>query len=234
MKIKLITKTPDIINVLYTAMRTCYSKLSPIEIWESINEVDEEKKLDRIKSCIKSGHHSTLEHISFVFAIEGIDRATSHQLVRHRTGISFSQKSQRYVNHKDLKTVTPQAIEKSSTLKYCFNEALTKIQETYNYLIKHGIKAEDSRAILPNCTCTDMIMTVNLRELIHLCNLRLCTRAQLPIRQMFQEIKNIVVEQEPWLKNYLVPTCEIHGFCTEEQCCGRKPTIDELKDNKHE
>ena len=216
------------VDVLYTAMRTCYSKLSPVDIWEDTESISIEMKLNRIKACIKSGHHSTLEHVSFTFAIEGIDRAVSHQLVRHRTGISFSQKSQRYVNHRELKTTIPQSIEDEPTLKYKFNEIIEKIQETYNYFVVQGIKAEDARAILPNCTCTDLVMTINLRELIHVCNLRLCARAQLPIRQLFVKVKDTVLEQEPWLEEYLVSTCEMNGFCTEENCCGRKPKLEDL------
>ena len=100
MKTKLLQSTPNMIDVIYTAARTCYNPGSPVDMWDDVNNVSEEKKLKLIKNCISSGHHSTLEHAYFTFAIEGVDRAVTHQSVRHRL-CSNSQQSQRYVQLKD-------------------------------------------------------------------------------------------------------------------------------------
>ena len=100
MRVKLIACTPNILDVLYTSARTCYNAGSPIDMWEDVDNIQEDKKLKLIKSCIESGHHSVLEHAYFTFSIEGITRACSHQLVRHRL-CSFSQQSQRYCEFKN-------------------------------------------------------------------------------------------------------------------------------------
>ena len=82
--------------------------------------------------------------------------------------------------------------------------------------------------MLPNATKTNLVMSINLRELIHVSNLRLCTRAQLEIRDLFKAIKKCVVERESRFGDLLVPTCEAQGFCSEHKCCGRKPTKEEI------
>ena len=121
MKVKLIQMTENPIDVMWTAARTCYSEKSPIEIWDSIDAyvgqytaypngvenvdgkliaLEDNKRWKLVKTVLASGHESIAEYINFVFAIEGIDRATSHQLVRHRIAV-FSQQSQRYVEIKE-------------------------------------------------------------------------------------------------------------------------------------
>ena len=91
-------------------------------------------------------------------------------------------------------------------------------------LTEAGIPAEDARAVLPNATSTSMVASLNLRELIHLANLRLCTRAQKEIRILVKRMCDELIKEEPWLKDYLVPKCERFGFCDEDKSCGRVPT----------
>ena len=91
-----------------------------------------------------------------------------------------------------------------------------------------GEKAEDARNFLPNATKTNITMSVNYRELIHLCNLRLCTRAQKEIRDLFGLIVKEVKGVDERLASYLVPQCEVLGLCTEHQCCNRKPKLEEV------
>ena len=100
-------------------------------------------------------------------------------------------------------------------------EATSKL---YNELVEAGIKKEDARSILPNATASSMVTSLNLRELIHLANLRLCTRAQLEIRMCVAKMCALVMEREPWLTEHLVPKCERLGYCDEDNSCGRKPT----------
>ena len=96
--------------------------------------------------------------------------------------------------------------------------------ETYNTLVSMGMKKEDARMVLPNACCTNMTVTMNLRELMHLCNERLCTCAQWEIRQVVREMAKQVVEALPFMKDYLVPKCERLGYCNEpkRRSCGRK------------
>ena len=258
MRVKLIQITPNPIDVMWTAARTCYSAKSPIEMWEDINKdnmkfnvLELQKHWNLVKKVLDSGHQSVAEHVYFTFAIEGISRACSHQLVRHRAGIVFSQQSQRYVEIKedyqsvgDDGTITNENnyLERTDLVsildKYFiwdhnnYAQFHSLLQALYCYLYQvqeMNIKPEDARQVLPNATKTNITMSINYRELIHVCNLRLCTRAQLEIRQLFQAIKKEVEKADERLASLLVPSCEIHGMCFEDKCCGRKPKVDEFK-----
>lgn len=164
MKVKLLSMTQDALNVLYTAARTCYNPGKPSEMWENdLQNTSPTKILRLIDKIIKSGHHSPLEHINFTFAIEGITRACSHQLVRHRL-CSFSQQSQRYVTYGNIETVCPDSIQADKKAYAIYEDTIDIIELAYGRLIELGIPAEDARALLPNCTTTNITMTVNLRE----------------------------------------------------------------------
>lgn len=221
--VRLISKPADMLKTIYTACRTCYSADSPLNIYDCENAQDEEKMLKLIKRVISSGHYSTIEHIQISFAISNISRACSHQLVRHRH-MSFSQKSQRYVKEKGLfEYLTPDTIERNPELKEKFDKFMEKISEMYNELTEAGIPAEDARAVLPNATATSMVASLNLREMIHLANLRLCTRAQTEIRILVKRMCDALTAEEPWLKEYLTAKCEATGYCDEDKSCGRRP-----------
>ncbi|MBQ2644106.1 FAD-dependent thymidylate synthase [bacterium] len=220
-QVKIISKPDNILRTVYTACRTCYSADSPININNCQNAQDENKALSLINKVISSGHYSTIEHIQISFAISGISRACSHQLVRHRL-MSFSQKSQRYVREKEqFDYVVPNTIKKNSELYLKYQNFMKQTTELYLEMTEKGIPAEDARFILPNATSTSMVASLNLREMIHLANLRLCSRAQAEIRTLVKLMCDELILQEPWLKNYLVPKCEKLGFCDEDKSCGR-------------
>ncbi len=221
-KVRLISKPDNMLRTVYTACRTCYSSESPINIFDSESALDKEKMLKLIKRVISSGHYSTIEHIQVSFAISNISRACSHQLVRHRH-MSFSQKSQRYVKEKgQFEYIIPESIDSNDELKEKFTEFMGKISDFYLELTQEGIPAEDARYVLPNATATSMVASLNLRELIHLANLRLCTRAQKEIRILVKRMCDELTKEEEWLKDYLVPKCERLGYCDEDKSCGRK------------
>lgn len=218
--VDLLSKPEHTLKTIYVACRTCYSALYPIKIWEEAS--DEEKMLKLVQRVLSSGHHSTVEHCQFVFAVSGVSRACTHQLVRHRH-MSFSQKSQRYVTEKgEFEYTTPKTIENSS-LNEEYKEMMKTISDFYAKMVENGIPAEDARAVLPNATTSSLVVSLNLRELMHLAQLRLCTNAQLEIRMLVKKMCDLVIKEEPWLKDYLVPKCEIKGYCDEIKCCGRKP-----------
>ena len=220
--VNLISKPENMLKTIYTACRTCYSADMPINIYNSTD--DEEKMLKLIERVISSGHYSTIEHIQVSFAISNVTRACTHQLVRHRH-MSFSQKSQRYVKEKgQFDYIIPPTIEKNLEMKLKFENLMSEISKVYGELTDAGILAEDARAVLPNATSTSLVASLNLRELIHLANLRLCTRAQYEIRTMVKMMCDALVAEEAWLKPYLVPKCERFGFCDEDKSCGRMPT----------
>lgn len=219
--VNLISKPKDMLKTVYTACRTCYSGDYPINIYNSTD--DEEKMLKLIERVISSGHFSTIEHIQVSFTIANVSRACTHQLVRHRH-MSFSQKSQRYVKEKgQFEYIIPPTIEKIPELKEQFEKFMTEISNVYSALVEAGIPAEDARFVLPNAAASSMVASLNLREMIHLANLRLCTRAQYEIRTLVKMMCDELIKEETWLKPYLVPKCERWGFCDEDKSCGRVP-----------
>ena len=223
----------------------------PDNVFSEEPEKQEARHWNLVKKVLDSGHQSIAEHVYFTFVIEGVDRSLTHQLVRHRH-CTFSQQSQRYVEIKEdlqyLKQLYEQTKSEDDVERLEAREKLRKIVDKYfvvdseigaikyffsliDYLqaIQNGCKPEEARSILPNGTKTNITMSCNFRELIHMCHLRLCTRAQTPIRNLFKEIAKCVKEQDDRLAQYLVPQCEANGFCTEHQCCGRMPSIKDLK-----
>ena len=229
LQVDLISKPENILKTVYTACKTCYSAKLPIEIY---NEApDEEKMLSLIKRVISSGHYSTIEHIQLTFAISNVSRACTHQLVRHRH-MSFSQKSQRYVKEKgEFDYIIPHTIKNNPVLKEKFEHFINETAKLYQDFTENGIPAEDARSILPNAAASSLTASLNLRELIHLANLRLCTRAQLEIRQMVKAMCDETIKTEPWLADYLVPKCERLGYCDEDKSCGRIKTKEEALKN---
>ena len=217
--VHLISKPENMLKTIYTACRTCYSALSPYEIYNSTD--DENKMLNLIEKVVASGHYSTIEHIQVTFAISNVSRACTHQLVRHRH-MSFSQKSQRYVKEKgQFDYIIPPTIARDEELKKKFENFMGEISKVYCEFTEAGIPAEDARAVLPNAAESSIVASLNLREMIHLANLRLCTNAQMEIRILTKKMCELVVEKEPWLKEYLVPKCEAIGYCNEHRSCGR-------------
>ena len=240
MKVKLIAKTPNLLDVVYTGARTCYNAGSPIDMYEDIDNIPEDKKLKLVKGCIESGHHSVLEHAYFTFAIEGISRACSHQLVRTRIA-SYSQQSQRYVEIKESQDELYEAFNENYDSTSYKDSKIFKFLDKYfvdadnfrnvngyyyaldNYLeaIKMGEPAEDCRRFLPNATKTNIVMSLNLRSCINFFSLRLCNSSQLEIRNLASCMRDEILKTESWLKPYLQPKCILANKCTEgKKCCG--------------
>lgn len=182
-----------------------------------------------MKACYNSGHHSVLEFCDFTFHVEGVSRALTHQLVRHRLA-SYAQRSQRYCGEDNFDYVIPPSIQKDEDMLHTYTALMGYINMQYKKFQKAGIPNEDARMILPNACETVIEVKMNLRSLIHFMNERLCTRAQWEIRQLALAMKKAVEEQYPELAEYLVPKCEAHApysFCTEHKSCGRHVTLKE-------
>jgi thymidylate synthase (FAD) len=147
-----------------------------------------------LKRTVGSGHHSVVEHAVFTFSIEGVSRALTHQLVRHRIA-SYSQQSQRYVRFDDADYVVPPEIEKDPDALATFGKAVEDAWGSYRQLVDMGIPEEDARYVLPNAATTNITVTMNARELIHFFRLRCCLRAQWEIRRaalkMLDECKRV-------------------------------------------
>ena len=159
------------VPVIYTACRTCYSEQDPDEIFRRAlaGDFDPLKMQKLIGSVIESGHGSTIEHVVFTFAISGVSRTLSHQLVRHRAGVAFDQQSQRYVKFKGAATMLPHSIaEGDPELRERFEEQVDGALGLYGEMLKAGVPGEDARFVFPNATRTNLVMTTNLRALIHM------------------------------------------------------------------
>jgi len=130
--VKLIEHTPNPEKVVAAAAKLCYSQVGVDEILENLDEKKTEKLLDMLMTY---GHHSPIEHVSFTFAIEGISRSLTHQLVRHRVA-SYSQQSQRYVKLEQFEYIIPPAIGKNEETKKIFIESMNRVQIEYNHLVE--------------------------------------------------------------------------------------------------
>jgi thymidylate synthase (FAD) len=218
MKVSLLQHTPEPERTVALAARLCYSSASIGELNEKFSSADITDFLAKIMSL---GHQSVLEHASFTFGIEGISRACSHQLVRHRLA-SYSQQSQRYVVFKgdDFPLVAPESIASSPRRLEVFNEAVKAAAKAYRELVDDGVPAEDARFVLPNAAETKIIVTMNARELLHFFELRCCERAQWEIRAMAIEMLRIVKPAAPVIFSSAGPGCLV-GPCPEgAMTCG--------------
>jgi thymidylate synthase (FAD) len=223
------------VPIIYTACRTCYSELEPETIFERAldGQYDQQKMQKLIAGVIESGHGSTIEHVVFTFAISGVSRTLSHQLVRHRAGVAFDQQSQRYVKFKGAATMLPTTIEDAAPdLRDRYEEQVGGALELYGELVGAGIPGEDARFVFPNATRTNLVMTTNLRALIHMSGLRLCTMAQWEIRRLFQLIRHEIFQVSPFLGSFLAPKCVPLGYCDEmgnrDQHCPIRPHKDNV------
>jgi thymidylate synthase (FAD) len=206
------------VPLIYTACRTCYSELEPEEIFRraTVGEVEPAKMQRLISNVIESGHGSTIEHVVFTFGISGVSRTLSHQLVRHRAGVAFDQQSQRYVTYKSAATMEPQTIaEADPAVRERYEDQVAGAMSLYGDLVSAGIPGEDARFVFPNATRTNLVMTANLRALIHMSGLRLCTMAQWEIRRLFQLIRHEIFSVSPFLGSFLAPKCVPLGYCDE-------------------
>jgi thymidylate synthase (FAD) len=206
------------VPLVYTACRTCYSELEPQEIFRraTAGEINAAAMQRLISNVIESGHGSTIEHIVFTFGISGVSRTLSHQLVRHRAGVAFDQQSQRYVKYKDAATMLPGTIaDADPELRAAYETQVDGALGLYATLVEAGIPGEDARFAFPNATRTNLVMTTNLRALIHMSGLRLCTMAQWEIRRLFQLIRHEIFTVSPFLGSFLAPKCVPLGYCDE-------------------
>ncbi|MBQ8965231.1 FAD-dependent thymidylate synthase [Ruminococcus sp.] len=251
MKVMLIAHTPEPEKVIATAAKLCYSSSDIGSLKDGLTD-------DKIESFITMlasiGHESPMEHVSFTFGIEGISRACSHQLVRHRIA-SYSQKSQRYVNEDGFDFITPPEIEAVPEAKEEFERSMAELVESYNKIAeilteKHKAdfmargqdektaarnarkKAnEDARFVLPNACETKIVVTMNVRSLFNFFKHRCCNRAQWEIKAVADEMLRLCCEVAPNIFKNAGPSCVMTGRCPEgKMSCGKmKQVVEEYK-----
>ena len=217
MKVQLLSYTKDAERLCAAAGRSCYSKKAASKLLE---EVDTERAGSMISEITGMGHHSVIEHASYTFSIEGVSRALTHQLVRHRIA-SFSQQSQRYVSIKEPTYVTPPSVSGDEALKEKFDSAMKVAWQAYRDLVEK-VPAEDARYALPNACTTNITVTMNARELWHFLTLRTCSRAQWEIREVAEEMLKQLKEVSPRIFSEAGPPC-VRGPCPEGKLSCGKP-----------
>ena len=224
MNVQLLAYTPDPDKVVATAAKLCYSDS---DINSLMDNLTEEKTAKFIDMLVSIGHESPIEHVSFTFGIEGISRACSLQLVRHRIA-SYSQRSQRYVSEAQFDFITPPLIESDPDLNAMYFEYMMRTQQFYDYLVDHGIPKEDARYILPNACSTSIVVTMNARSLFNFFKHRTCSRAQEEIRNLANEMLRLCKGVAPQIFKYAGPSCVMLGKCPEgKMSCGK---INEMKE----
>ncbi|HJX24105.1 MAG TPA: FAD-dependent thymidylate synthase [Candidatus Bathyarchaeia archaeon] len=216
---KLLRCTPDPELLCAAAALTSTRPEGASELFETI---DSKKAAKVIKNVTGYGHVSIIEHATFTFSVEGVSRALTHQLVRHRLA-SFTQQSQRYVPYdSNAHYVVPISVEASKEASREFGEAMEKISGTYRRLIDLGIPLEDARYVLPNAAKTNVLLTMNARELKHFFKVRCCERAQWEIRELATEMLRQVKEVAPTIFKDAGPECVELDYCPEGALtCGR-------------
>ncbi len=218
MKVVLVRHTYNADQLAAIAAKVCYSNQSIEDM-----DMDEQYREKLIRRVVKSGHHSVLEHVVFTYSIEGISRVATHQLVRHRIA-SYSQQSHRYTAIKRESFVIPQSIADNEEAQKLYNEMLDKTVETYEKLVEMDIKKEDARFVIPQGVASNILVTMNARELIHFFRLRCCVRAQWEIREAAIEMLKLAKKHAPVIFEDSGPAC-VKGRCPEENPCDNIPEI---------
>lgn len=225
-KVTVISHTKDPEKTIVAAIRQCYSPLSGKDLWD---EVTDDQKRRLISQVVSSGHTSTIEHAYFTFSIEGVSRALTHQLVRHRIA-SYSQKSQRYVKEGEFEYILPPTIAKNQQLKKTYLKELESIQDCYSKLLAEGIPAEDARMLLPNACETKIVVTMNCRALFNFFGERLCLRSQWEIRQMASLMLRECKKIAPNVFKYAGPSCVTEKICWQGKLhCGKPDRIKSIE-----
>ena len=229
--VKLLRSTEKALELIYITAKTCYSATPPTQIKIPSNEKEIALYVNKV---MKSGHLAVIECATYTFAIEKVSRSLLAQITRHRLA-SFAVQSQRFCSMDNLDAsdfIYPSHTSSDDRNPYeDFMHEYARSLEKYGELQNVGYKNEDARFVLPNGAPTNIVMTMNARELIHFFNLRCCSRAQWEIREVANEMLKIVIEKDPYIfKDFAGPSCKTLGYCPESKSCGRSPTLDILKD----
>jgi len=217
MDVRLLYHTPDPQRAIAASARLCYSPVGAAELLEHMTDEAVHRVL---KTVISSGHTSTLEHASYTFAIDGVSRAMTHQLVRHRLA-SYNQQSQRYVAYDSEPVfVVPPSIAADQVTRAAFDDACAAAFEAYRAQLDAGVPAEDARYLLPNAMETKIVVTMNVRELLHFFELRCCRRAQWEIREVALAMLALAEPTAPYIFMDAGASCR-RGPCGEgKMTCG--------------
>lgn len=208
MQVELLYCTPDFLRVIWCAARTCYSHLSPLELW--VDPAPRGEQLRLARQIIRSGHHSVLEHCSMTFAVAGVSRTLLAQYSRHRIGVSLSVQSQRHVyaggdeaEEELFNNIVPPRVAGDPQAAQVYHQSLLQAHKAYRQLVSLGQRKEDARFVLPGGAATNFVTSLNLRSLMDVYQKRVASPgAQWEIKAMVQRMAELVIAREPWLAAY--------------------------------
>lgn len=237
MKVILLEHTPNPEKLIAESAKLCYSPVGITGIEKGLTPEKTDKFIDMLMSL---GHESPIEHVSYTFAIEGISRVCTHQLVRHRIA-SYSQQSQRYVKLNQFEYIIPESIRNNEKAKKIFISAMENDQKAYDDIsdmLKVGYEEdgmesrsaekkaiEDARYVFPNACETKIIVTMNARTLFNFFHERCCLRAQWEIRDVASEMLRLCRKTAPHLFKNAGPSC-MKGACPEgKMSCGKMKDV---------
>ena len=240
-KVTLLGHTPDPEKIVAAAAKLCYSSQTVEGLMDGLTP---EKTESFLNMLVSMGHESPIEHASFTFAIEGVSRSFLAQITRHRIA-SYSVQSQRYVRLSPFEYVTPEAVKADPEALKAYEDAMQAAADSYNKIsdilkakytaefLAQGlsektaasraekIAIEDARFVLPNSCETKMVVTMNARSLYNFFAHRCCTRAQWEIREVANQMLDLVKEVAPVMFAHAGPPC-VKGPCPEgKMSCGK-------------
>ena len=233
LQVSLLSSTPNALSLVYAAFRQCYHAGFVADMWPRLlaGEIAHETQAEFVARVMDSGHVSPIEHVSFTFAVQGVSRALTHQLVRHRIA-SYSQQSQRYVDGSNMNYILPPAIARNSEARERFVRCIDEIQEAYREIKalleadgRAGKAMEDARFLLPQAAETRIVLTMNCRSLLNFFEHRCCTRAQWEIRAMANAMLARCRAELPVVFAAAGARCERLLYCPEGEkfTCGKYP-----------
>lgn len=223
MKVTLINYTPHALETLIftksTRLKMAATGLEEIIGWP------EERKLQEW-AYMMGTIQSSWEFADYIFMIEDVTRAFTHQLVRHRVGTSFAQQAQRAVDmsgfdyirtgalrHPDDPDKLSAAGVNGRPILDEYDITMQDIRDSYEAMIHNGVPAQDARGILPTNICTNIVFKANLRTLHEMALKRLCVKAQGEFQDVFRAIRSEVVRVHPWTEKILRVQCATNGTC---------------------
>lgn len=184
------------------------------------------KNYKRGKQCIMDGHGRVLEYPSVIMEIDGYSIKVVREFYTHIIGTTRTQESTRYVNMKERGYFTPPKIDSDPNAQYLYHTMMKALFTTYESLVALGIPKEDASMLLPLGMNTKFVVKMNVRALLNMAQVRMCTRAYHEYRQLMNDIKKEISKlDDEWkeIADMMKPKCEVIGYCEEHHSCGRKP-----------
>lgn len=209
MRVRLISVTPYAKEMLVFTKNTRHlSHNTDFEDVFSLTEEEMNQELEYVLSTIPG----PLEFVDYIFLIQDVSRAFTHQLVRTRTG-SYAQQSQRVADMSDFRYFIPDNIEADTYLLPTYEAAMNTANDYYGVLLRHNADNQDARGVLPTNICTNIVMKIDLRNLSQLMETRLCVRTQGEYQHVALAMRSEVFVAHPWATELLLPICAKKGYC---------------------